>query len=93
MSARHLSIRAGEHLNISKSCKSATKKYIRKCSTCKTQPNNTKQFEIISKCQTSYKAKIYEAVVIKRKNPALNKQQFANGTSFFLMDFDDRYIY
>ena len=53
-SARHLTIRAGEHLNVSKSGKSAIKEHIRKCSSCKTQPNNMKQVEIIRKCQTSY---------------------------------------
>ena len=62
--ARHLSMRAGEHLDISKSCKSSTKRHIRKCSTCKTQSNDMKQFEIITKCQTSYEAKIHEALVI-----------------------------
>ena len=52
-STRHLSIRAGKHLNVSRSSKSATKEHIKKCSSCKTQPNNMKQFEIIRKCQTS----------------------------------------
>ena len=51
--SRHLSIRAGKHLNVSRSSKSATKEHIKKCSSCKTQPNNMKQFEIIRKCQTS----------------------------------------
>ena len=72
-SARHLSLRAGEHLNVSRSGKSAIREHIRKCSSCKTQPNNMKQFEIIRKCQTSYEAKIHEALVIKRSNPVLNK--------------------
>ena len=43
-----------------------------------------KQFEIIRKCQTSYEAKIHEALVIKRSNPVLNKQLYANGASFLL---------
>ena len=64
-SARHLSIRAGEDLNVSRSSKSAIKELIKKCSSCKTQPNNMKQFEIIRKCQTSYEAKIHEGLVIK----------------------------
>ena len=58
------------------------KEHIRKCSLCKTQPNNMKQFEIIRKCQTSYEAKIHEALVIKRSNPVLNKQLYVNGASF-----------
>ena len=86
-SSRHLSIRAGEHLNVSGSGKSAIKDHIRKCSSCKTQPNNMKQFKIIRKCQTSYEAKIHEAVVIKRRNLVLNKQLYANGASFLLNVF------
>ena len=85
--ARHLSIRAGEHLNVSRSSKSAIKKHIKKCSLCKTQSNNMKQFKIIRKCQTSYKAKIHEALVIKRSNSVLNKQLYANGASFLLNVF------
>ena len=86
-SARHLSIRAGEHLHVSRSGKSAIKEHTRKCSSCKTQPNNMKQFEIIRKCQTTYEAKIHEALVIKRSNPGLNKQLYANGASFLLNVF------
>ena len=86
-SARYLSSRTGEHLNVSRSGKSAIKEHIRKCSSCKTQPNNMKQFEIIKKCQTSYEAKIHEALVIKRSNPVLNKQLYANGASYLLNVF------
>ena len=86
-SARHLSIRAGEHLNVSRSSKSAIKEHIKKCSSCKTQPNNMGQFKIIRKCQTSYEAKIHEALVIKRSNPVLNKQLYANGASILLNVF------
>ena len=57
-------------------------KNIKKCSSCKTQPNSMKQFEISRKCQTSYEAKIHEALVIKKSNPVLNKQLYANGASF-----------
>ena len=57
--------------------------YIR-CSSCKTQANNTKQFDIIRECQTSYEAEIHEALVIKRSSPVLNKQLCANGASFLV---------
>ena len=63
------------------------KEHIKKCSSCKNQPNNMKQFEIIRKCQTSYEAKIHEALVIKRSNPVLNKQMYANRRSFLLNVF------
>ena len=89
-STRHLSIRAGEHLNVSRSSKSAIKEHIRKCSSCKTQPNKMKQFEIIKKCQTSYEAKIHEALVIKRSNSVLNKQLYGNGASFLLNVFQSK---
>ena len=87
MSARHLDIRSGEHLNDSRLGKSAIKDRIRKGSSCKTQPNNMKQFEIIRKCQTSYEAKIHETLVIKKRNPVLNKQLYADGASFLLNVF------
>ena len=64
-----------------------TKEHIKKCSSCKTQPNNMGQFKIIRKCQTSYEAKIHEALVIKRSNPVLNKQLYANGASILLNVF------
>ena len=83
----HLSIRAGEHLNVSRSSKSAIKEHIKKCSSCKTQANNMRQFEIIRKCQSSYEAKIHEALVIKRSSPVLNKQLYANGASFLVNVF------
>ena len=67
--------------------KSAIKEHIKKCSSCKTQQNKLGQFEIIRKCQTSYEAKIHEALVIKRSNPVLNKQLCANGASFLLNFF------
>ena len=86
-SERHLSIRAKELLDVSKSGKSAIEEHKKKCSSCKTQPNNTKQFEKIRKCQTSNEAKIYEALVIKRSNAVLNKQLYANGASFLLHVF------
>ena len=89
-SARHLNIRAGEHLNVSRSGKSAIKEHIRKCSLCKTQPNNMKEFKIIRKCQTTNEAKIHEALVIKRSNPGLNKQLYANGASFLLNVFKSK---
>ena len=63
------------------------KEHIKKCSSCKTQPNNMGQFKIIRKCQTSYEAKIHEALVIKRSNPVLNKQLYANGASILLNVF------
>ena len=43
----------------------AIKEVIEKCSLCQTKPNNMKQFEIFRECQTSYEAKIHEALVIK----------------------------
>ena len=86
-SARHLSIRTEEHLNVLRSGKSAIKEHIRKSSSCKTQPKDMKQFEMIRKCQTSYEAKIHEALVIKRSNLVLNKQLYANEASFLLNVF------
>ena len=85
--ARHFRIEAGEALKISKSNKSTNKEHIRKYSSCKTQPNNIKQFEIIGNCQTFYEAKIHKALMIKRSNAVLNKQLYANGALILLNVF------
>ena len=41
-------------------------------------------FTVIRKCNTAYEAKIQEALLIKKQNPKLNKQLYANGASFLL---------
>ena len=35
-------------------------------------------------CNSAYDAKIHEALPIKKQNPTINKQMYANGTFFFI---------
>ena len=36
------------------------------------------------KCNSAYEAKINQALLIKKQNPTINKQMYANGASFLL---------
>ena len=44
-------------------------------------------FKIIRKCRSEYDTKIHEALLIKKHSPALNRQLYANGSSFLLQVF------
>ena len=41
-------------------------------------------FTILKKCNSEYKTKIHEALLIKKRGPKLNKQVYASGASFLL---------
>ena len=83
-SARHSSIKAGEHLNISRSGTSTINKHIRKCSLCQSQPNSIKQLVITRKCQISYEAENHEALMIKRVIPCCATTIFKRSVIFYL---------
>ena len=84
-SSRHMSVRIKEHLSDSASNKSAVKEHIQNCSSCsQEQKQDLNSFTVIRKCNTAYEAKIQEALLIKKQNPKLNKQLYANGASFLL---------
>ena len=40
--------------------------------------------EILKQCKSDFLAKIHEALLIKKHQPSLNKQLYANGSSFLL---------
>ena len=86
-SSRHLSIRIKEHLNLSTHNKSAIKYHIQECEDCWNHQPKQELFKIIKKANSAYEARIQEAIIIKKKNPALNKQLYANGASFLLNIF------
>ena len=65
MSTRHLGTRAGEHLNIDDSHKSAIKNHLRSCRQCCCGVCNVIFFKILRKCNTDYDTKIHEALLIK----------------------------
>ena len=85
-SARLLITRAKEHISDCKSNKSVIKNHILNCNNCLDEDPKFQvdQFSIMRKCNSAYEAKIHEALLIKKQNPTINKQMYANGTSFLL---------
>ena len=84
MSTRHLGTRAGEHLNLDDSYKSAIKDHLRSCRQCCNGICNVISFKISRKCYTDYDTKIHEALLIKKTTPQLNKQLYGKVASFLL---------
>ena len=84
MPSRYLITRVREHLILAKSRKSAIKDHILSCSTCSNLQFSINSFTMLSKCNSDYKAKFYEASLIKRYSPGFNKQCYASGVSFLL---------
>jgi len=65
-SARHLVVRAKEHVNFeSKSWKKAIKDHISKCIVCANSNDILNSFTVFRKCSSDYVAKIHEALLIK----------------------------
>ena len=54
------------------------------CNVCKEKPVGVKFFKIMRACSIEYNTKIQEALLIKKRNPKLNSQFYANGSSFLL---------
>ena len=79
-------MRVKEHLDEAKSNKSAIKNHIMQYQACSFRQNSelVSVFSIIRKCKTAFEAKIHEALMIKRRNPKLNEQLYANGASILL---------
>jgi len=86
-SKRHLERRAGEHLTLDDSHKSAIKDHLRFCATCAEKQVSSASIRILKKCRTDFDAKIQEALLIKKLNPKLNKQLYCKGASFLLSIF------
>ena len=84
MSTRHLITRVGEHLGFQLKTESSVKEHIMSCDICSNTKFNVNLFKIIKKCNSNFETKIYEALLIKKHNPKLNRQLFANGSSFLL---------
>ena len=85
MTTRHLSVRVGEHLH--SKTRSAVGKHIDNCHVCKEKPVGANDFKILRACSTEYNTKFLEALLIKKCNPKLNSQLYANGLSFLLNAF------
>ena len=83
-SAQHLVRRAKEHISDCKSNKSAIKTHILNCNICidETLKFQLDRFSVM--CSNAYEAQIHEALLIKKQNPIINKQIYANWASFLL---------
>ena len=82
MSTRDLSIKVGKHLGFHLKTESSVKDHIMSCDICANSNFNVNSFKIIKKCDSNFETKIHEALLIKKHNPRLNRQLFANRSSF-----------
>ena len=87
MSIRHLSTRAREHLDFNSQVSSAIKNHIMCYTVCPSVKLNLNSFKIIKKCKSEFQTKIHKALFIKKRNPGLNRQLYANGFLFLLTIF------
>ena len=85
MITRHLEVGVEEHLHSKED--SAAQKRINVCQSCKNYKHLFDNFSILKTCNTQYSTKIQEALLIKKRNPKLNTQLYANGFSFLLNVF------
>ena len=77
MTTSHLSVRVREYLH--SKVRSAVGKHRDNYHACKDKPVNVNDFKIMRACSTQYNTKIQEALLIKKSNPKLNSQLYANG--------------
>ena len=87
MSSRHLGTRVKEHLNFKSLHKSSIKDHIMDCKICSNSKHSFENFNVLRRCKSDYMTKIHEALLIKKHAPCLNRQLFANGSSFLLQVF------
>ena len=74
MSSRHLFTRAKEHLDLNQSRKSAIKDLILDCVKCSNSSHSLASFKILRNGKNEYNTKVYEALLIKKFKPKLNRQ-------------------
>ena len=66
---RHLITRAHEHLNLNSIAKTAVKNHLYSCSHYSRNDLSVNDFKVIKRCNTGFKAKIQEALLVKKFNP------------------------
>ena len=84
MSTGHLSIRVDKHLGFHLKTESSVKDHIMSCDICANSKFNVNSFKIIKKRNSNFETKIHKVLLIKKHDPGLNQQLFANGSSFLL---------
>ena len=70
---RHLITRAHKHLNLNSNAKTVVKHHINSYLNCPKRIYSVSNFKVIKKCNTGFKAKIQEVLIIKKFNPTLNR--------------------
>ena len=86
----HLSSRIGKHSGFHLKTESSVKDHIMFCDACANTKYNVNFFKIIKNCNSIFETKIHEVLLIKKHNLGLNRQLFANESSFLLKRF---YVY
>ena len=83
VTTRHLDIRIQVHLQ-HKTTKSATRDHLEMCQNCWLNNTDLNGFKVLRICNSKYATTIQEVLLIKKHNPQLNRQFYANGSSFLL---------
>ena len=78
MSTRHLRIRVVLCFHLK--TESSVKDPFMSCDICADTKFNVNSFKIIKRCTSNFETKILKILLIKRHNPGLNRQLFANGS-------------
>jgi len=84
MSTRHLITRVKEHLNLRANTKTAINDHILDCNKCCNFKYDLSSFKVLKTCRNVYETKIHEALLIKKHSTPLNKQLYANVSSYLL---------
>ena len=88
VSIKHFSTRAREHLDFNFQVSNAIKNHIMCCNVYSSVILSLNFFKMIKKCKSEFHTKIYNTLFIKMRNPSLNRQLYANGSSFLLSVFE-----
>ena len=81
--SRLLGERVKEHMSTT----TAISEHVDKCEDCKNRIITTNDFSILKQCKTKWETMIWEAILIKRYSPKLNKQFIKSGLSHTLKIF------
>jgi hypothetical protein len=81
--SRLLGERVKEHMSTT----TAISEHVDKCDDCKKRIITTNDFRVLKQCKTKWETMIWEAILIKRYSPKLNKQFIKSGLSHTLKIF------
>ena len=81
---RLLCERVREHMSTT----TAISEHIDRCTDCKSRLITTEDFDVLKQCTTKWDTMIWEAILIKRYSPKLNRQFIKSGLSHTLQIFN-----